>query len=101
MDMRNSFMNHFLLFIILIIKSINYEIKTLLNAIVADMHNNRPSAGISRGNPGTLQEVIGPGAEELTRIRVTGTLNDKDIAFLHYLCWPGVPKPTGMKVEKF
>ena len=24
--------------------------------------------------PGTLQEVIGPGAEELTRIRVTGTL---------------------------
>lgn len=51
--------------------------------------------------PGTLQEVIGPGAEELTRIRVTGTLNDKDIAYLHYLCWPGVPKPTGMKVEKF
>ena len=51
--------------------------------------------------PGTLQEVIGPGAEELTRIRVTGTLNDKDIAFLHYLCWPGVLKPTGMKVEKF
>lgn len=51
--------------------------------------------------PGTLQEVIGPGAEELTRIRVTGTLNDKDIAFLHHLCWPGVPKPTGMKVEKF
>lgn len=51
--------------------------------------------------PGTLQEVIGSGAEELTRIRVTGTLNDKDIAFLHYLCWPGVPKPTGMKVEKF
>ena len=36
--------------------------------------------------PGTLQEVIGPGAEELTRIRVTGTLNDRDIAFLHYLC---------------
>ena len=51
--------------------------------------------------PGTLQEVVGPGAEELTRIRVTGTLNDKDIAYLHYLCWPGVPKPTGMKVEKF
>lgn len=51
--------------------------------------------------PGTLQEVIGPGAEELTRIRVTGTLNDRDIAFLHHLCWPGVPKPTGMKVEKF
>ena len=51
--------------------------------------------------PGTLQEVIGSGAEELTRIRVTGTLNDKDIAYLHYLCWPGVPKPTGMKVEKF
>lgn len=51
--------------------------------------------------PGTLQEVIGPGAEELTRIRVTGTLNDRDIAFLHRLCWPGVPKPTGMKVEKF
>lgn len=53
------------------------------------------------GTPGTLQEVIGPGAEELTHIRVTGTLNDRDIAFLHYLCWPGVPKPTGMKVEKF
>lgn len=51
--------------------------------------------------PGTLQEVIGSGAEELTRIRVTGTLNDRDIAFLHHLCWPGVPKPTGMKVEKF
>ena len=51
--------------------------------------------------PGTLQEVVGPGAEELTRIRVTGTLNDRDIAFLHYLCWPGVPKPTGMKVETF
>ena len=51
--------------------------------------------------PGTLQDVIGPGAEELTHIRVTGTLNDRDIAFLHYLCWPGVPKPTGMKVEKF
>jgi len=51
--------------------------------------------------PGTLQEVIGPGAEELTRIRVTGTLNDRDIAFLHHLCWPGVPKPKGMKVEKF
>ena len=51
--------------------------------------------------PGTLQDVIGPGAEELTHIRVTGTLNDKDIAYLHYLCWPGVPKPAGMKVEKF
>lgn len=51
--------------------------------------------------PGTLQEVIGPGAEELTRIRVTGTLNDRDIAFLHRLCWPSKPKPTGMKVEKF
>ena len=34
--------------------------------------------------PGTLQEVIGPGAKELTRIRVTGTLNDRDIAFLHH-----------------
>ena len=51
--------------------------------------------------PGTLQEVIGPGAEELTRIRVTGTLNDRDIAFLHYLCWPGVPKPTDMKDESY
>ena len=49
--------------------------------------------------PGTLQEVIGPGAEELTRIRVTGTLNDRDIAFLHYLCWPIAPKPTDMKDE--
>ena len=51
--------------------------------------------------PGTLQEVIGPGAEELTRIRVTGTLNDKDIAFLHYLCWPIAPKPAGMKDESY
>ena len=51
--------------------------------------------------PGTLQEVIGPGAEELTRIRVTGTLNDKDIAFLHYLCWPIAPKPAGMKEESY
>ena len=52
-------------------------------------------------NPGTLQEVIGPGAEELTRIRVTGTLNDRDIAFLHYLCWPIAPKPTDMKDESY
>ena len=51
--------------------------------------------------PGTLQEVIGPGAEELTRIRVTGTLNDRDIAFLHYLCWPIAPKPKGMKDENY
>ena len=51
--------------------------------------------------PGTLQEVIGPGAEELTRIRVTGTLNDKDIAYLHYLCWPIAPKPVGIKDERF
>ena len=51
--------------------------------------------------PGTLQEVIGPGAEELTRIRVTGTLNDRDIAFLHYLCWPIAPKPAGMKDESY
>lgn len=50
--------------------------------------------------PGTLQEVIGAGAEELTRIRVTGTLNDRDIAFLHYLCWPIAPKPTDMKDMK-
>ena len=53
------------------------------------------------GTPGTLQEVIGPGAEELTRIRVTGTLNDRDIAFLHYLCWPIAPKPAGMKDESY
>ncbi len=46
--------------------------------------------------PGTLQEVIGLGAEELTRIRVTGTLNDRDIAFLHHLCWPIAPKPANM-----
>ena len=52
-------------------------------------------------NPGTLQEVVGPGAEELTRIRVTGTLNDRDIAFLHYLCWPIAPKPTDMKDESY
>ena len=51
--------------------------------------------------PGTLREVIGPGAEELTRIRVTGTLNDRDIAFLHYLCWPIAPKPTDMKDESY
>ena len=51
--------------------------------------------------PGTLQEVIGPGAEELTHIRVTGTLNDRDIAFLHYLCWPIAPKPAGMKDESY
>lgn len=51
--------------------------------------------------PGTLQEVIGSGAEELTRIRVTGTLNDRDIAFLHYLCWPIAPKPTDMKDESY
>ena len=51
--------------------------------------------------PGTLQEVIGPGAEELTRIRVTGTLNDRDISFLHYLCWPIAPKPTDMKDESY
>ena len=51
--------------------------------------------------PGTLQEVIGPGAEELTRIRVTGTLNDRDIAFLHYLCWPIAPKPADMKDESY
>ena len=51
--------------------------------------------------PGTLQEVIGPGAEELTRIRVTGTLNDRDIAFLHRLCWPSKPKPKGMKYENY
>ena len=51
--------------------------------------------------PGTLQEVIGAGAEELTRIRVTGTLNDRDIAFLHYLCWPIAPKPTDMKDESY
>ena len=51
--------------------------------------------------PGTLQDVIGPGAEELTRIRVTGILNDRDIAFLHYLCWPIAPKPAGMKDESY
>ena len=51
--------------------------------------------------PGTLQEVIGSGAEELTRIRVTGTLNDRDIAFLHHLCWPSKPKPKGMKYENY
>ena len=51
--------------------------------------------------PGTLQEVIGAGAEELTRIRVTGTLNDRDIAFLHHLCWPGAPKPADMTDESY
>lgn len=51
--------------------------------------------------PGTLQEVIGAGAEELTHIRVTGTLNDRDIAFLHHLCWPGAPKPANMTDENY
>ena len=51
--------------------------------------------------PGTLQEVVGEGAEELTHIRVTGTLNGRDIAFLHYLCWPNVPKPTNMRGETY
>ena len=51
--------------------------------------------------PGTLQEVIGAGAEELTRIRVTGTLSDRDIAFLHRLCWPIAPKPKDMKYEDY
>ena len=51
--------------------------------------------------PGTLQKVIGPGAEELTRIRVTGTLSDRDIAFLHRLCWPIAPKPKDMKYEDY
>ncbi len=51
--------------------------------------------------PGTLQEVIGAGAEELTHIRVTGTLNDRDIAFLHHLCWPGVHKPADMANESY
>ena len=39
---------------ILIINSINHDIKTLLNAIVADMHNNSPSTGVSCGNPGNV-----------------------------------------------
>lgn len=51
--------------------------------------------------PGTLQEVIGEGAEELTHIRVTGTLNDQDIAFLHSLCWPVASKPANMKAEDY
>ena len=45
--------------------------------------------------------MIGPGAEELTRIRVTGTLSDRDIAFLHRLCWPIAPKPKDMKYEDY
>ena len=32
---------------------------------------------------------------------MTGTLNDRDIAFLHYLCWPIAPKPTDMKDESY
>ena len=50
--------------------------------------------------PGTLQEVIGSGAEELTRIRVTGTLNDKDIAFLT-TCVGLVFQSYRNEVEKF
>lgn len=38
--------------------------------------------------PGTLREVIGKGAEDLTHIRVTGTINDQDIAFLCSLSRP-------------
>ena len=51
--------------------------------------------------PGTLQDVVGEGAEKLTHIRVTGTLNGRDITFLHYLCWPNVPKPTNMRGETY
>lgn len=52
-------------------------------------------------NPGTLMEVIGEGAEELTHIRVTGTINDRDIAFLHHLCWPMPFKPADMPGETY
>lgn len=51
--------------------------------------------------PGTLQEVIGACTEGLTHIRVTGTLNDRDIAFLHHLCRPGAPKPADMADESY
>ena len=51
--------------------------------------------------PGTLQEVVGEGAEELTHIRVTGTLNGRDIDFLHYLCSLNFPKPASMKDEAY
>ena len=50
--------------------------------------------------PGTLQDVIGEGAEELVSIRVTGNLNDKDIAFLHTLCWPQSTSLKGLKGEE-
>lgn len=51
--------------------------------------------------PGTLQEVIGAGAEEFTYIKVTGTLNDQDIDFLHHLCWPIDQNATNMKADDY
>ncbi len=51
--------------------------------------------------PGTLKDVVGEGAEQLTHIRVTGTLNSKDIDFLHYLCSLNFPKPESMKDEDY
>ena len=51
--------------------------------------------------PGTLQEIMGEGAEELTHVRVTGTINDKDIKYLHYLAWSVPPKSTGMADDAY
>lgn len=51
--------------------------------------------------PGTLQEVIGDGAEDLTYIKVTGTLNNQDIDFLHHLCWPLDQKAANMKADDY
>lgn len=51
--------------------------------------------------PGTLQEVMGEGAEELTHVRVTGTINDKDIKYLHYLAWSVPPKSVDMDDDTY
>lgn len=51
--------------------------------------------------PGTLQEVMGEGAEELTHVRVTGTINDQDIKYLHYLAWSVPPKSAGMYDDSY
>lgn len=51
-------------------------------------------AGIAYGQeyhvdvPGTLKEVMGEEAYQLRRVRVTGTINNRDLRFLHRLCWP-------------
>lgn len=51
--------------------------------------------------PGTLQEIMGEGAEKLTHVRVTGTINAKDIKYLHYLAWSVPAKSTGMADDAY